>query len=155
MTGPDGPLERLGTVFERGRPIVLVGTAGVLLADLAARLTGAGSHLLGLSAFNRLLAAYCVAHLGVALLRHGPESFLDDHAADAAVHLPHAALTAGLMLLPAHGAWATWAEPTCQAACVWRELIALDLLVGGELLRRLAPRPVVAWSWPSWLPSRG
>lgn len=154
MPGLDGPLERLGTAFKRDRPLVLVGTAGVLLVDLATRVIGTNGHLLGLSAFNRLLAGYCVAHLGVALLRHGPESFLDDHTADAAVHLPHAALTAALVLLPAHGAWTAWAEPTCQAACVWRELAALDLLVGSELLRRWSPRAAVSWPpVPSWLPS--
>jgi hypothetical protein len=158
MTELDGPLVRLEGALERGRPAVLIGTAGVLLADLVAHTVGTHQPF-GLSVLNRLLAAYCVVHLGVDLLRHGPESFVGSRAADTAVYLPHAALAAGVALLPGatHLSWITWAEPTCQAACVVRELAALDLLIGSELLRRWSPSGLpgapLSSLWPSWLPS--
>jgi hypothetical protein len=119
---------------------VLVATAGVLCVELLAHTPWASHHVTGLSTLNRVLAAYCLTHLGVDLLRHGPEGYLEERAADTAVYLPHAALvTLPALGLAAGSAWATWAEPACGAACVWRELVALDLLLGSELVRRLPP----------------
>lgn len=132
------PLARVSAALERGRPAVLAGTTVVLCVHLLAHPLGIHVPRRELSVVNRAIAGYYLVDLGVALLRHGSGGFLAERAADAAAYLPHAALVAvsalGLAALPV---WVTWAESACGAACIYRELVALDLLLGGELLRRL------------------
>jgi hypothetical protein len=150
MPDTSQPLTQVSTALERGRPAVLIGTTVVLCAHLFAHPLGVHVPRRGLSAVNRAIAGYYLADLGVALLRHGSEGFIAERAADAVAYLPHAALVAlsalGLAALPV---WATWAESACGAACIYRELVALDLLLGGELLRRLPlPDGLSELSWP-------
>ncbi|WP_254829525.1 hypothetical protein [Haloglomus salinum] len=145
MTEGSRSLARIGATLERGRPLVLAGTACVLGAHLLAGWPGISVPHGPLAVVNRLLASYYLTDLGVDLLRHGPEWFLAERAADAAAYLPHASLVAlsALGAAVALPAWMAWVEPACGAACVYRELVALDLLLGGELLRKAVPGGVV------------